>query len=653
MKRLIPSFARFALPTRSTVMGWVGISLLAGLLVGLAALIRPYPFTTTDDNFTYFGPLIKAHTDSLITHGRLLKMVWDLGAGWSPWESGQIGLLYPPYHLANLLARMLGRPMAILEASTWLHLTLTGIFAWHLLPIRLEPRERLLAAGAAMTLPAPFILGANWHNYMACHPWFLAMVLLTWREAEDQTLSWRPTLPMVGASLGFFVAAHPSMYVFGTTLLGLWSICYGRWQRGKEGLIRLALAQIPLFLPLIYLRVTAEIANPEWMAGRNDPLFILRHAQGLGTWLHGTLLGNLVPGGGFRAWANASETGVGMFFAPTLILILIFSIRRRDFRPTLFFLALGAVLAIASFPWLRIISIGPFAGFRWTWKLSLFMGTLALCSLLREGAFHAFRPRVRFGILGSAALLGGIVCLRGLAFDLYPTLQTVHSLGAEAIASECRRCFAQLNIPPRSRLALVGTFDMEQPLPLPVLGMVGNAPLWYDQATLSVFEPMESAEAARAHFGLTLPWRSAIAPEAFSARLETSVALLRAKGVQALLSTTPEVLRPVGEVQTFTDILGRRTYVARIPGAETLRTPWATLGGKRVPLVQTIDGRLRTTESSPLPPEVDLPRAIHWQPLEDGRWEGRPEGPGWTWGIVTLLGLLATVPLIHRPRLGP
>lgn len=650
MKLRIPVVASLSPSTRSRLTAWLSIALFAGLLVGLSILVRPYPFTTTDDNFTYFGPLIKAHTDSLIDHGQLLKMIWDLGAGWSPWESGQIGLLYPPYHLANLLARMFGHPMAILEASTWLHLCLTGLAVWHLVPGRLVPRERLAVAGVAMTLPAPFILGANWHNYLACHPWFVALVLLTWKESENQLHSWRPTLPMVGASLGFFVTAHPSMYVFGTTLLGLWALCYGAWNQGRDSLVRLALAQVPMIVPLVYLRLTADAANPEWMMGRNDPLFILRHAQGLGTWLHGTFLGNLVPGGGFRAWANASETGVGMFFAPALGFVLVYSIRRRDPRPAAFFLALAAVVAIASFPWLRIISIGPFAGFRWTWKLSMFMGTLVLCSLLRESAFQAFQPRLRLGLLGATALLGGIVCLRGLSFDLYPSLQTVHGLGAKVIVSESRRCFDQLDLPPQTRLALIGVFDMGQPLPLPVLGMVGNAPLWYDQATLAVFEPMEPDAVSRAHFALTLPWRSAISPQAFSARLDTSLSLLRDKGVQALLATTPEVLQPLGEVHAFTDVLGRKTYVASLPEATSLQSPWATQDGRRIPLERTPDGRLRTQAPSTSRPLVDHPRAIAWRRLEDGRWEGRPEGAGWGWLVATLAGLLATLPLLHRAK---
>lgn len=632
-------------------LGVVGLmGLFAGVVVGLAQMVRPYPFTTTADNLPYYAPLIKAHTDCLLEHGHLLRMIWNLGAGWSPWESGQVGFLYPPYHLANLLARLIHRPLAILETSAWLHLFFAGLLTWKLLPPRFGHRERILAGLAAITLPGPFILGANWHSYLACHPWFLTMALLSWRESESERQYWRPSITMTMASLAFFLSAHPSMYVFGVFLLLLWTLSYSEWNTARLGLLRISLAQIPSAIPLIYLKVVSSEANPNWMLGRGDPDFILMHAQHVKTWLYGTIVGNLVPGGGFRVWANANWTGVGMFFAPSLLLVLFLTVKRRDFRPLAFFLFLGALLAIGSFPWLKVIAIGPFAGFRWTWKLSIFFCGFSLISLLREDGFSRLPSMRQAGLLLALTVLGAAVCLRGLAFDLLPSLQGTHALGAQAILSESKRCYEEAGIPPGSRLAMIGAFDMLQPLPVPMLGLIGNAPLMYQQGSESLYEPMEPASAARAHYWLTVPWRAAIPTDGFHAKLEASLDLLRTGGVQALVTADPRVLIPVGNVHCFTDSLGRKTYVARLPEALPFSYPWGWSQDKRVPLDQTPEGRLRTITPSAAPPFLDTPRPVSWKQMPDGRWEGTPDGPGWGWIVFTLVGVGIAISLLDRSR---
>ena len=52
--------------------------LLASAVVLLGNWIRPFPFSTTDDNWMYFLPLIKAHTDAVLG-GHPLRMLWSLG----------------------------------------------------------------------------------------------------------------------------------------------------------------------------------------------------------------------------------------------------------------------------------------------------------------------------------------------------------------------------------------------------------------------------------------------------------------------------------------------------------------------------------------------------------------------------------------------
>jgi len=147
---------------------WICLGVAACLLVLGANCIRPLPFATTDDNWMYFLPLIKAHTDALLG-GHPLHMLWQLGAGWSPYESGQIGLYYPPYLVANLLARAIGQPLALLEVSASLHLWAAAVVTWHLVPLEGYRAERYLWALTAIVPVGSLLLGLNWHNYISCY----------------------------------------------------------------------------------------------------------------------------------------------------------------------------------------------------------------------------------------------------------------------------------------------------------------------------------------------------------------------------------------------------------------------------------------------------------------------------------------------------
>ena len=147
--------------------------------------------------------------------------------------------------------------------------------------------------------------------------------------------------------------------------------------------------------------------------------------------------------------------------------------------------------------------------------------------------------------------------------------------------------------------------------------------------------------------------RGAIPAEGFSARRQESIERLRRAGVQALVAADPVVLAPLGDVSCFVDVLGRRTYVARMPDAMPFTYPWAGVQGRMTPLERTPDGRLQTTSPTDHAPSLNTPRTVDWRRLPDGRWEGTPEGPGMVWVLAVLLGALMSVLLLDRSRFRP
>ena len=54
---------------RSRYLSQASCLVLAAVLVLSANGVRPYPFSTTDDNWMYFLPIIKSHTDALLGLG--------------------------------------------------------------------------------------------------------------------------------------------------------------------------------------------------------------------------------------------------------------------------------------------------------------------------------------------------------------------------------------------------------------------------------------------------------------------------------------------------------------------------------------------------------------------------------------------------------
>lgn len=618
-------------------------------LMAIINIIRPLPFSTTDDGITYYGPVIKLHTDAALRFS-FPRIFWELGSGWSPYESSQAGVFYPLYHLSNLLARLIGKPLALLEVSAALHLWLAGAICVALLPTAMARRERIAWSLLAVAQPAPFILGLNWHSYLTPYPWFLAIALLLLRNGDVRSWPRVDRWYLLAASALMYACAHPHMYMLSIIALTLWILSL----KGRAALTSvwlLGCAQLPFAIPTLYLRSVAAAASPNYLAGRDTVEFILVESQSLRTALYGIVSGNLLGDAGFRLWRGVSWVGQGMFFAPWLLWSGALAVLNRRLGWLLLATFLVLVMGITSVPLLAEILAGPF-GFRWTWKLSIIvspLGFLTIIALLRNEKPAMVRSAGVFGMV----LASAFVCVRGLGFDLFPSAVSANHLGVEGIAAETRAALSQAGVAPGARIAMIGQHAIFAPVSIPIVGLTGNAPLSAGYETAHVFEPLENFEVAKSHYGLSTPWRIGISTAMYKGDMRGAEAALMRIGVDALVTAVPDVF-PREESVAIADHLGRMTYVRRLR-PESLPRPWDLSAEKPRALERLAGGKLRTLGPQDEPPDLALPRDIEWHRLDDGRWEGTPivfgeEGELWVLG--TLLTALASVLLMLRlPRI--
>jgi hypothetical protein len=633
----------------------------AGLVVAAVSTIfgvletsGAFPFSSTDDGPIYFAPLIKAHTDALL-EGNPFPYFWNLGSGWSPWETGQVGPLYPAYHLSNLLARAIGEPFLLLEVSAWFHVSAAGAVAFWLLPRRFLLPERLLFALLLAVQPAPLILGANWHDYLTPYPWLLGLLLLLLSASEDgRWTAGRKAALLVFSGL-YFTAAHPQMYVIGMGLLVVWRLALSLERRRLlRDVALLVLCQLPAVAPLLFLAARSQEATADWMAFRENPMFMLDGAQTAWVWLRGTFLGNLAEIRDFLVWwPTTSWKGVGVFFAPWLLVSLYSSWRKRDLAWPLAVAVMAVVMAAATFPFVRHLAVGPFAGFRWTWKLAFFLGPIALVTALRLGQPYGPLRWIVNGGLALALVLSVAVTFRGLEFNLLPSLRNAEPNGIVTLVDETREMMAKTGIEPGDRVALVGGFPIvDDEVPLPILGLVGNAPLLAGLESAHMYEPLESAAVARAHFNLSTPWRVRIPVRRYRVERERIEEGLRVIGVSWLVTMHGAAFDGSGEVvEKYRDRFGRATYAKHI-GPAPFGFPWGADDRGPMRLRRGADGSLETAAALAEAPEIAVGRAVDWYALEDGRWRGEVRVVHLGWIAATALALLATLLVLRRFKWG-
>ncbi|GEM_PF-904766 len=631
----------------------LGIVLFAFGFVALLNVGRPLPFGSTDDAPIYFLPLIQAHTDALLG-GHFLAVDWRLGCGWTPWEGIQAGVFYPPYLLANLLARLIGNPLALLEISAALHLALVGLLVYGLTAGVLDRPRRALWACLAMVQPAPIAIGMNWHSYLACYPWFLGLALLLWRISRKHSVwTLQNRLWLTALVAAFFLAAHPQMFVFGTALLFGWRLALGRERECLRDWLVMVVALVPVVIPLLFIHQQSLLAASNWFASRGDKAFLLLQSQSLPTWLVGLSVGNLVPSRLFSIWPGVSWRGIGIFFCPLLILSVGVAIRRRNWVWVVLVAGLGMLLSAQTFPSVAWLGVGPFAGFRWTWKLSIFTAALALAMALAQSeAWRVSRQRHVCALIGLIGL-SAAVSFRALPFDLFPAGTRVPGSSINTVCSETRALMREWGIQPGERIAWVGNRRIHMnAIAAPLHGLLGNAPLLVGLQSAHLFEPLENAEAAMAHDGFSTPWRVTVGWGDYAARRAEYDQRFAELGVTWLVSPFPGAF-PENRRRIYRDAHGEAVYgICLPPLQEGLSFPWGVAGdGRRVALVVEPGGALRTVEPLPAPPDVRVGRPLAWKQLLSGQWRGTAQlvGAGW-FAAEALAIVLAALLLRSRQR---
>lgn len=638
------------MPTRiRRLFPLAGLGAFAILLVLFLNFLAVDAFTLPGDNLIYFLPLIRAHAEEML-RGNLLGMVWGVGAGWSPFESAAVGLAYPMNHLALLLAKILGNDHLMLEVSAALHLWLAGSFAYTLLPATFGRRARWFIALLLMLQPSPILLGRNWHIYLAGYPWFLALALTVWRTLEGGMSPRKRQACWLICGLGMFLGTHPQIYIFAILILMGWILAEAPNRRGFVLILELGLIQLPAAVPLLYIKQLTTHATANMMVGRGDTRLALAFAQSGWTTLQGLFLGNLGGPGGFQVWGGVSGMGIGMFFCPAWILALAFTLKQKRWLLAALLILGFMALGIGSFPWLRWLFLGPLAGFRWTWKLSMLLCPLWLILAIRHWPREFASTRLRTYLGGAQGLAALLVLCLGQSFDLLPSTSSAYAVGVEGLLADTRASLASAGLPPGTRIAVVGGASMADPLPLPLLGLMGAAPLLAGYETPASYEPLEPASVADLHFGLSVPWRIAVPAQAYHDDPAGMERRLREIGVQGLVTRFPDLFPQEG-TRAFLDSARRTTFIRVIAPPLPGRYPHALRGEQQIPLSRLAGGALATPpDSDPSPPRLAPDRLLAWSRNAQGQWIGQPKRPEWVWvGAEVLACLLMMVGLGARP----
>ena len=615
------------------LLGMAGLIAAGALFVLSVVALRPTVYALSGDGLVYFLPHIKAHTDALLS-GAWPRMFWESGAGWSPFESGQVGVLYFPHHLSNLIARLLGHPEWILDVSGWGHLLLAGVIAYKNLEGCGVSSVTQRAGWAVMLMlqPGPFMLGINWHAYAVSYPWFLWLLLWGWRLCKKEgEPSRRDFFSALLVSALFCWSAHPQMYVFGCVWLGVWILSMG----GAKGPLvcgTLALAQLPNLASLLHLREVVEVVSSRFMVDRRMQALDFHEAQALDDVLSGFFVGNLSGDATLQLWVRSWEAG-GMFFAPLLLPCAVLAWKHRRYGLILLFLLTTLFMARSSAPAIVSETMGML-GMRWTWKFCWFMGPTVVVSFLALWRARSIDWRHHFGVLALASLTG-LVAMTGSGFNLLPLADRAAFSSVTDVMATTQTLLADKGgLEAGARIVLVGPWDIwESDDPVEGLGMIGDALWLVGYESVHSYEPLEPKRAADAHANLSVPWRGALNGDLLLKKGAVVRQRLREMGVDAIISKRPEVLYAERRIELVKNWL----FMEKLSGSTPY--PSGRAEGRLVALESLPGGRLRSPRLDG-PPEV-VGRDIVWEQREDGRWEGTPRvyQPWLIWLHLGLWGL--------------
>ena len=561
-------------------------------------------------------------------------MIWGLGAGWDPFMSGQMGLFYPPFIIANVISDLLGAPLALLEVSLVMHQIFLGLFVMLWAPG--TPREKSLLALCLVFLPGPFLLGMNWHAYGISHVWWAAAALLIHREANQERpfASLAAKLVLWAIITFFYQSAHPQMFVWGGGFLIVWIfLLYANAKRWRLLLI-LGLCALPIVPSLLYLK---------WLALQSSNLLVrpdnilLEMAQPFSTAILGGLIGNLgnvVEMTFFTPkvyWDSA-----GLLFQPALFIVIGMSLYRKQILFFLFALFCLALLGAKSFPWLGDLNLGPLNNFRWTFKVVVITGPFFLMALY----FQLVKAqKIRLWLFAAIALASLTICYEGRSFDLMS--ETYLQKGdAGTLVKQTQTCLEAAQIPPGARLSMVGNYNKATGTQSKIMvGLSGNAVTLFGMGATHVNEPMEPDYLADGHLRLAGRQYNPLNNELFRQQSQELIKALRYIGATHLFTVHPQIL-PKGTTTHCTDEEGHHIYFQKIQQARPGLFPQPHDPQNHTQVSSSASGVLSLPADLHSPLQLNTTAPISWQ-MESGQQRGYPNPINPIWGcLIALLSLV-------------
>lgn len=617
-------------------IGLINFAVLAGVVLGFHQLLWHWDAAwlfTKDDNLTQNLTLIKAQTDVLLGF-EIPRMIWGLGAGWDPFMSGQMGLFYPPYLVANIITRLLGAPLALLEVSYVLHqILLVGVV---LSLASGEQKDKSLLALCLVFLPGPFLLGMNWHAYGVAHVWWVAAALIISAEARKPKPFERPLhkVSLWACTVLFYQCAHPQVFIWGLMFLAAWAWVISPRRHQIKLLVLLALCVLPLAPSLLYLKWLSTQAGA--LSVRPDNL-ILEMAQPLPLAFWGSLIGNLGQILEMNFFTpTVYRDGPGLFFQPALVLCTLLALKQKRGVLVCVSLISWLLLGAKSFPFLGDLNLGPLNSFRWPFKLVVLTGPfflLALCQLL------AHKQKLRRPILGLIGLMSVCVCAQGRSFDLM-TETYQQGINANELLKQTEQCLEQAGIPKGARIAYVGDYDKrpnEQSKTLTVL--TGNAIHLLNRNATHINEPMEPDYLADGHLRAAGRQGNPLTARLF---LEQGPELLKALayvGATHVFTGQPNLFKNLNATECQ-DAEGQQVTFHALANARTGPYPQAHDPKSKNQVSSRINGVLVFPAVEERPPSLNTTAPISWQ-KEGNDWIGSPNPIQPLWGLaVALLAIL-------------
>lgn len=604
-------------------------------------LDAPWLFTR-DDNLNYNLPLIKAQTD-IVLGFEIPRMVWGLGAGWDPFMSGQIGMFYLPYLLANIISTIIGAPFALLEVSLVLHQIILGFLVMLWAPGHL--RSKILLAICLIFIPGAFLLGMNWHAYGTGHVWWVGAVLLLLRETNQEKPfgKFNSKLWLWATITLFYQSTHPQIFVWGGLFLIVWVLLMSPRPQWLRLLCLLALCALPVVPSLVYLKTI--VMQSGGLQVRPDNV-LLEMAAPVHVAFVGSLLGNLgelLPMTFFTPMPYLEAAG--LFFQPATVLCLGYAIVKKRWGLFIFIAICYLFLGAQSFPWLGSLNLGPLNGFRWTFKLSVLTGPFFLLVFYNNLALNHRKLQPVLGIIGFCSVL---ICLQGRAFDLTTETYQQNTHTGELL-NQSQQCLQEAQIPKGARLAFVGDYIKKPGAhSKSLLVLTGNATLLLNVGATHLYEHIEPDYLQDGHLRMAGRQSNPLNNELFAQQPKELTRALRYIGATHLFTSFPNIL-PAGPTTQCGDERGQQIYFQKIPAARPGGYPHLHDYSNSTPINIQDNGVLFVPTNGKEPPSLNTTASMSWSQESDGLL-GYPNPLNPLWGIATALLALFVGFLFWRSR---